>query len=79
MREIKSIRGLKNAPAAYALFGGHGTNEYVAYVGVADKLRQRVEQHLIKHDSSVTTGRSANPESNAGPRETRHYCHLQHA
>ena len=57
MRKIKSIRELKNVPAVYALFEGHGTYEYLAYVGVADKLRQRVEQHLIKHDSTASKGK----------------------
>lgn len=59
MKIIYSIRDLPNEPAIYALYSGHATGEYVVYVGVAKKLRQRVEQHLIKHDSSVTTGQSA--------------------
>jgi hypothetical protein len=32
---------------------------YVAYVGVAGKLKQRVIQHLVRRDSSVATGTSA--------------------
>lgn len=59
MKTITSIREIQNVPAIYALYGGRGPNEYVAYVGVADKLRQRIQQHLVKHDSSVTTGQSA--------------------
>ena len=59
MKIIYSIRDLPNKPSIYALYSGHATGEYVVYVGVAKKLRQRVEQHLIKHDSSVTTGQSA--------------------
>ncbi len=52
-------------PAVYALYGGGGRSPYVAYVGVADRLRQRIIQHLINRDSSVATGTSAvglNPE-----------------
>jgi hypothetical protein len=48
-------RPVPNAPAVYAMYGGEG-REYVAYVGLGDKLRRRVEQHLINRDSSVTTG-----------------------
>jgi len=29
-----------------------------AYVGIANKLRQRIDQHLLKRDSSVATGTS---------------------
>jgi extradiol dioxygenase family protein len=39
----------------YALFGGKKGNKFVAYVGIADKLRQRISQHLIRRDSSITT------------------------
>lgn len=57
--EIERISLMPNVPAVYAMFGGQGQALYVAYVGVADRLRQRVEQHLEKRDSSVTTGASA--------------------
>jgi predicted GIY-YIG superfamily endonuclease len=46
-------------PAVYALIGGRGRASFVAYVGVADKLRRRIEQHLERRDSSVATGSSA--------------------
>lgn len=59
MKIIYSIRDLPNEPAIYALYSGHAKGEYVVYVGATKKLRQRVEQHLIKHDSSITTGKSA--------------------
>ena len=36
-----------------------GLKSYVAYVGMGGNLKQRIEQHLIKRDSSVTTGTSA--------------------
>lgn len=59
MIEISSISQLPNAPAVYAMFGGAGRTRYVAYVGVADRLKQRVNQHLVLRDSSIATGTSA--------------------
>lgn len=50
---------LPATPAIYALMGGHGSRAYVAYVGIAGKLRGRIRQHLVLRDSSVTTGTSA--------------------
>jgi hypothetical protein len=38
--------------------GGRGRSLHVAYVGIAEKLRNRIEHHLVKHDSSVATGAS---------------------
>ena len=52
------ISELPNVPAVYALYGGQGQRLYVAYVGIAEKLKPRVVQHLINRDSSVTTGTS---------------------
>lgn len=54
-----SISQLPNNPAVYAMYGGRGSKVYVAYVGVAEALRQRVNQHLVRRDSSVTTGTAA--------------------
>jgi ribonuclease HI len=58
MESAHSVNELPPAPAVYAMYGGGG-REYVAYVGVADNLRRRVQQHLVNRDSSVTTGTSA--------------------
>ena len=47
------------------MYGGRGRDKDVAYVGIARKLKQRIQQHLVRRDSSVTTGVSAvslNPE-----------------
>ncbi|MFC1996645.1 hypothetical protein ACFLXI_03430 [Chloroflexota bacterium] len=41
------------------MYGGEGVHEYVAYIGIAKNLRQRIRQHLIRRDSSVTTGTTA--------------------
>ena len=40
-----------------SMHGGRGRGAHVVYV--AGKLKQRVEQHLVRRDSSVTTGASA--------------------
>ena len=40
------------------MYGGQG-RQYVAYVGLGSKLKGRVDQHLVRRDSSVTTGVSA--------------------
>ncbi len=65
MSFISSVRELPSEPAVYAMYGGQGRSAYVAYVGLAGNLRQRLAQHLISRDSSVVTGVSAvslNPE-----------------
>jgi hypothetical protein len=56
MQVVETISGLPNVPAVYALFGGRDGHRSVAYVGVADKLKQRITQHLLRRDSSVVTG-----------------------
>lgn len=58
MHRLPRITDLPNTPAVYILFGGKKGNKFVAYVGIADKLRQRVSQHLIRRDSSITTAAS---------------------
>jgi hypothetical protein len=59
MKNFTSIADLPNVPAVYAMYGGRGRGLYVAYVGMGEKLRQRVTQHLVRRDSSVVTGVSA--------------------
>lgn len=54
-----SISELPGAPAVYAMYGGLGRAAYVAYVGLASNLRQRLTQHFIRRDSSVVTGAAA--------------------
>jgi len=56
---IYLITDLPNSPAVYAMFGGRGNSLYVAYVGIADHLKSRIQQHLVRRDSSVATGTSA--------------------
>jgi hypothetical protein len=58
-RVFSSLSELPDTPAVYAMYAGKGQGFYCAYVGVAGKLKQRVLQHLVRRDSSVTTGASA--------------------
>jgi hypothetical protein len=53
---LTSIPELPNLPAVYALYGGAGRSQYVAYVGIADRLKERITQHLVRRDSSIVTG-----------------------
>jgi len=41
------------------MYGGRGPGRYVAYVGIGQSLKPRAFQHLVRRDSSVTTGTSA--------------------
>ena len=59
MLDASYISTLPNTPAVYAMYGGTGGSRYVAYVGIAGKLKQRIAQHLIRRDSSITTGATA--------------------
>jgi hypothetical protein len=59
MKIAKSISDLPLKPAVYALYGGTGRSTYVAYVGVTGNLKNRITQHLIRRDSSITSGTSA--------------------
>jgi len=58
LHKIPKISTLPNSPAIYALYGGKGQRKFVAYIGIADKLRQRISQHLVRRDSSIVTGTS---------------------
>jgi hypothetical protein len=59
MNVLHAISDLPQAPAVYAMYGGKGRGRHVAYVGIAQKLRDRIVQHLVRRDSSVATGTSA--------------------
>ena len=39
--------------------GGRARRRFIAYVGIADALKQRIAQHLIRRDSSIVTNVSA--------------------
>jgi hypothetical protein len=59
MQILHSIAELPQIQVVYALYGGQGRGRYVAYVGIAQRLRQRIIQHLVRRNSSVATGTSA--------------------
>jgi hypothetical protein len=59
VKKITSFAELPEEPAVYALYGGQGNSLYVAYVGQAKQLKSRIVQHLVRRDSSITTGMSA--------------------
>src|SRR5262245_53537191 len=56
---IHNVYDLPSVPAVYAMYGGQGRGAYVAYVGLGKSLRGRIEQHLVKRDSSISTGVTA--------------------
>jgi hypothetical protein len=56
MKRPSAISELPNVPAVYALYGGQNNGAYVAYVGLAKQLKIRITQHLVRRDSSITTG-----------------------
>ena len=59
MDVLHSVSDLPQVPSVYAMYGGKGRGRYVAYVGIGKSLKNRVVQHLVRRDSSVTTGTSA--------------------
>jgi hypothetical protein len=58
MPVLTDLAELPAVPAVYALYGGRGAARSVAYVGVAERLKQRIRQHIVSRDSSVVTGAS---------------------
>lgn len=56
MLDSSLLSNLPNSPAVYVLYGGKRKNQHIAYVGIANKLKQRINQHLIRRDSSISTG-----------------------
>ena len=59
MQTADPIADLPATPAVYAIQGGWGRYRYVAYVAIADDLKRRIDQHLVRRDSSITTGVAA--------------------
>jgi hypothetical protein len=56
---MMTIGDMPTLPAIYALYAGRGGNGRCAYVGKTKNLRARILQHLVRRDSSITTGVSA--------------------
>ena len=59
VKRVASLGALPRVPAVYCLYGGKGRDVHAAYIGVADSLKQRIGQHLVNRDSSISTGTSA--------------------
>ncbi len=57
--DVRSVAELPSVPGVYGLHGGRTRATYFAYVGRTSNLRSRIEQHLIRRDSSIATGTSA--------------------
>lgn len=55
MKEVSNINNLPSVPAVYLMYEGKD----VIYAGVSKSLKARILQHLIRRDSSITTGASA--------------------
>jgi len=58
-KTLSNISELPKVPAVYIMRSGRSRGAYVAYVGMAKSLKRRITEHLVKRDSSVTTGTSA--------------------
>ena len=59
MISANAISELPTNPAIFALIGGSGAGRYVAFVGSAQNLRQRIRQHLVRRVSVIAGGKSA--------------------
>lgn len=59
MEPIQTIDELPKRPAVYAMYSGRGRSLHAAYVDMVGDLRSRIEQHLVRRDSSVAAGTSA--------------------
>lgn len=55
MVEVLKINELCNVPAIYLM----QDKKDVVYIGESGELKKRINQHLIRKDSSITTGASA--------------------
>lgn len=59
MKRTDSLRDLPKGSAIYALSTSSGRNRSVSYVGETNSLQHRIKEHIVKKNSSVTTGQSA--------------------
>ena len=58
-RSFDEIKHLPQFPGIYGFKGPNDNQGDYSYIGLSNKLRERVSQHLLKRDSSVATGASA--------------------
>jgi hypothetical protein len=74
-RSFDEIKNLPQLPGIYGLKSPTDKEGSYSYVGLSKRLRDRVTEHLLRRDSSVTTGASAtslNPDKIA---ECHWWCH----
>ena len=67
---------LSQIPKNSGIYAMYDRNGGVAYVGLSKNLRNRIKQHIIRRDSSVTTGVSA---TILNPDKISRICWWQHA
>ena len=58
-RQVARWAEVPRVPALCAIYGGETERAWVAYVGIAGNLYNRLVQHFVRRDSSVVTGTSA--------------------
>ena len=56
MRDFSALKTVPKKPGLYCLLGEEGRSTFNAYVGISGDIRGRLEQHLIRRDSSTATG-----------------------
>ena len=59
IRSFDEIKHLPQFSGIYAFKGPNDNQGAYSYVGLSNKLRDRVSQHLLRRDSSVASGASA--------------------
>ena len=67
-RSFYEIKHLPQFPGIYAFKGPNDNHGIYSYLGLSNKLRDRVSQHLLRGDSSVATWANAislNPDKTA--------------
>ena len=66
---VRSFDEIKHVPQFAGIYGFKGATDKsgsYSYIGLSGKLRDRISQHLLRRDSSVSTGVSAvslNPDN----------------
>ena len=55
MRSFDEIKHLPQFPGIYGFKGPNDIKDNYSYIGLSNKLRERVSQHLLKRESSVAT------------------------
>ena len=58
-RSFDETKHLPQFPGIYGFKGPNDTQGAYSYIGLSNKLRERVSQHLLKRDSNVSTDTSA--------------------